>query len=507
MVESPGRTIRVVAPAGSGKTRTIVARVRARVERGVPAERILLLTFDRAAAASLRRTLGPGPDGPLVSTLNAYGNALLRERVPEEHAAILSREDRGRILAGLLEGTAGIPAAVEARPAAWLALFSRLKNDLFVPWGRPGPALASFLAGDSLGASILPREPAARRIEAVVAVGRLYGAYDRALRDAGGMDFDDQKLRAWAALDRDRDLRREVRGLWTEVVVDEFQDVNRLDFELVRTLAARATLVVAGDDDQAIYAFRGCSHEFLVELGSRLGRAVDSHPLRTNYRSPPNLLAAADRLIRKNRARIPKRPIAHRRDRAVMTVSAREDPVREAEAVGEAIARSGRPFSDFAVLYRVHVQSLPLQLALIGLGVPFTVRREDDLTGEEGFERLRALGADAAVLARLTPVREVRRDAPADAGVSLRTIFRAKGLQWPVVHVVGCNEDLMPHRRSGVEEERRLFYVAMTRASEELHLSWIDSRRASRPSRFLRECGLAGPFGWRLRGRASARSS
>lgn len=490
----------MVAPAGSGKTRTIVARVRARIAAGVPANRILLLTFDRAAAGSLARSLGRNPGGPTVSTLNAYGNALLRERLPEEHAPVLPRRERTGIMERVLESTgeSSLTAAV-IRPASWLALFARMKNEGFVPRRAPGPILERFLEGDTLGSSILPREPESHRIEAVVAVGRLYRRYDDALREAGGMDFNDQKLRAKAALDRHPALRVGEQGRWSEVVVDEFQDVNRLDFELVQRLSTRATLVVAGDDDQAIYAFRGCSHEFLVELESRLGRTVESHPLRTNYRSPPNILAAADRLIRKNRLRIPKRPIAHRRDRAVMTLSAGADPTDEAERVAEAITRSDRPYTEFAILYRLHVQSLPFQLALIARGIPFTVRREDDLTSDEGVERMRALGADERVLARLATARESRRGDEPAAGVALRTVFRSKGLQWPVVHVVGCNEDVMPHRRSGVEEERRLFYVAMTRASAELHLWWIDSPRATRPSRFLRESGLAGVFGWRLR--------
>ena len=507
VVESRARTIRVVAPAGSGKTRTIVARVRARIGEGVPAERILLLTFDRAAAGSLRGSLDRDPGGPRVSTLNAFGNALLRERVPEEHAPVLSRRKRGEILDGVLGGSVAEPLrGADAPTAAWLALFARMKNEGFLPADRPGPALAEFLDGDDLGSTFLPREPERRKVDMVVAVARVYRGYDRALREAGGMDFDDQKLRAWIALERRSRLRAEVQGEWSEVVVDEFQDVNRLDFELVRLLAARATLVVAGDDDQAIYAFRGCSHEFLVGLQSRLGRAVESHPLRTNYRSPPNLLAAADRLIRKNRRRIPKRPIAHRRDPATLTVSATPDPDREAEAVAESIARSGRPYTDFAILYRLHVQSLPFQLALLARAIPFTVRREDDLTSEDGLERMRAMGADSELLSRLSAARESRQDADAEAGVSLRTVFRSKGLQWPVVHVVGCNEDVMPHRRSGVEEERRLFYVAMTRASQELHLWWIDSIRTTRASRFLRESGLGGPFGWRLRRGASRRA-
>ncbi|MBW3661035.1 MAG: ATP-dependent helicase [Gemmatimonadetes bacterium] len=505
MVSSSARTIRLVAPAGSGKTRTVVSRVRRRIDAGVPPDRILLLTFDRAAAASLRGSLGAGPSVPLVSTLNAYGNALLRERVPEEHGRVLSRRERTEILARVLERRGRDGGAVFAHtldPSAWLGLLSRLKNEVFDPRARPGPRLTAFLERDPLGSAMVPRAEGARRIGSVVAVGRLYRGYDEDLRARGGMDFDDQKLRALLALLRSDRLRREVQGQWSEVVVDEFQDINRLDFELVRILAARSILVVAGDDDQAIYAFRGCSHVYLLELEERLDRATVSYDLRRNYRSPPNILKAADRLIRRNRTRIPKRPIAHRTRRAVVTLSPRADPEAEAASLAEAIERSGRPFADFAVLYRLHAQSLPLQLALMARRIPFTVRREDDLGSEDGIGRLRALGADPDLVGRLEVARRSREGVPPECGVSLRTIFRAKGLQWPVVHLVGCNDGVMPHRRSAVEDERRLFYVAMTRASEALHLSWIDAEEAGPPSRFLREAGLAGPLGWRLRRRS-----
>lgn len=457
---------------------------------------MLLLTFDRAAAASLRTSLGHGADVPLVSTLNAWGNALLRSRVPDEHGRVLPRGRRARLAAGAVERSGLRSAGVD--PVDWLGLVSRLKNAAVDPRARAGEWLTTFLEADPLGEAILPREEGPARVETTVAVHRLYRAYDEALRRHGGMDFDDQKLRALGALLSDDALRREVQGQWTEVVVDEFQDINRLDFDLVRILAARATLVVAGDDDQAIYAFRGCSHVYLVELEARLARPVESRALRTNYRSPPNVLAAADRLIRKNRRRIPKRPIAHRTDPARITREAHDDPEAEARGVADAIASSGHPYADFAVLYRLHAQSLPLQLALIERGIPFTVRREDDLGAEDGDGRLRAMGADPEMMDRLEVVRRDREGRPGEAGVALRTVFRSKGLQWPVVHLVGCNEGILPHRRSEIEDERRLFYVAMTRASAELHLSWIAGAEAGRPSRFLRESGLVGPLGWRL---------
>lgn len=474
-----------------------MTRVRARIEAGVPAERVLLLTFDRAAAASLRGSLGRGEDVPLVSTLNAWGNALLKRQVPSEHAPILSKRRRADLVLRAVERAGLRSEGVD--PSAWLGLVARLKNAAVDPGARAGPWLGALLDGDALGRAIVPPEEGDPRRETIVAVSRLHRAYDEALRERGGMDFDDQKLRALRALERDDAIRAEVQGQWSEVLVDEFQDINRLDFDLVRILAARATLVVAGDDDQAIYAFRGCSHVYLLELEERLGRPVDAHALRTNYRSPPNVLAAADRLIRRNRLRIPKRPIAHRTDPAAVTLTSHDDPEEEARAVADAVAASGRPFVEIAVLYRLHAQSLPLQLALIERGIPFTVRREDDLGAEHGEGRFRAMGADPDLVARLEALRRDREGAPGEAGVSLRTVFRSKGLQWPVVHIVGCNEGILPHRRSEVEDERRLFYVAMTRASEALHLSWVAEEDAGRPSRFLREAGLAGPLGWRLR--------
>jgi DNA helicase-2/ATP-dependent DNA helicase PcrA len=484
-------TIRVVAPAGSGKTGTIVERVVAQVRRGADPRRILVLTFDTSAAGTLADRIAERGSketrslaGVRVSTLNAFGYRLLRRHVPAEHRPVVSGDEREAIAAEVRHALARRSTAHdEAVPPgdgrAWSELFSRLKNALHDPRSFDIRSLAvTLVRGEPELFECAGRRGTARAVEAVA---WLFTAYDRALALHGRIDFDDQKLRAWQLLLASRDLRRRQERRWAEVVVDEFQDINRLDFELVRVLAARARWIVTGDDDQAIYAFRGCSPEWIIELERRSGRRVTSLELRTNYRNPPNLIDAAVRLIRRNRRRISKRPLARRDDAALIRVVSFPSVAGQAEGIAQAIlsARrraSRRGFGDFAVLYRTNVESRPILAALTAAGIPCVVREDpDEETGWRRPPAPRARGAAAA----------------ADA-VSLLTYFRAKGLQWPVVFLVSCNEGLSPHRRAEVEDERRLFYVAMTRASAELHVSYLDPSGGAHPpaSRFLEEAGL-----------------
>ena len=237
---------------------------------------------------------------------------------------------------------------------------------------------------------------------------------------------------------------------------------------------------MTGDDDQAIYGFRGCSSEFIVGLARLLGREVDSHELAINYRNPPNLLAHAVALVRHNRGRIPKSPVAARTDAAAVVAapagSAEAERAGLAHRARKAIAGGRRP-RDLAVLCRTNAHCLAVAEGLRSVGVPCRVRVEADR--DPGKKRSAA--AEPA-----------DREDVADA-VTVATYFRAKGLQWPVVFLPGCNEGLIPHPRAPVDAERRLFYVALTRASEELVASWVAvPRDEARPSRFLAEAGLAG---------------
>jgi DNA helicase-2/ATP-dependent DNA helicase PcrA len=477
------RTIRVVAPAGAGKTRTVVERVLIRIRAGLDPQRILVLTFDNSAAAALEsrfaeRSREEGTALPefRVATLNAFGYALLRRHSPSEFRPVATGDELEAIAAETRAALARKSPQHEAvlPPAddrAWAELFGRLKNALFDSRALDLRRLAGVLAHEER--ELFEHAGRRDRARVVEAVAWLMVAYDRALALRGRIDFDDQKLRACLALRESPELRRRFQSRWSEVVVDEFQDINRLDFELIGILSARATLVVVGDDDQAIYAFRGCSPEWIIDLEKRSGRRLTSLELRTNYRNPPNLLAAAVRLIRRNRCRIPKRPVASRTDEATIDVAVYGSAIEQAEGVARSILRARRRdhalrFRDVAILYRVNAQSQSLRAALRSTGIPCVVREEDDGSESPGHHT-----------------------AAADA-VSLLTYFRAKGLQWPIVFLTSCNEGLTPHRRSPVEDERRLFYVAMTRASAALHVSFLDPTDGAHPpaSRFLRESGI-----------------
>jgi DNA helicase-2/ATP-dependent DNA helicase PcrA len=493
VVTCRARTLRVVAPAGAGKTRTVVERVLVRVRAGLDPGRILVLTFDNSAAAALESRLaersreeGISLPGLRVATLNSFGYAFLRRHAPREFRPVATTEECDAIAAETRTALARKSPRHEAvlPPAddrAWGELVGRLKNALFDPRALDLRALAGVLARDE--AALFGRARRRERPRVVEAVAWLFLAHDRALALRGRIDFDDQKLRTCLTLQNSTALRHRFQGRWTEVIVDEFQDINRLDFELIGILAARASLIVVGDDDQAIYGFRGCSPLWIIELEKRSRRQVTSLELRINYRNPPNLLAAALRLIRRNRYRISKRPVASRTDDAAIEVAVYGSAIEQAARVARSILGArrrehGLRFRDFAILYRVNAQSRALQSALGAVGIPCVVRQEEDDTGL--VPRRAARAADPA---------EIAPDA-----VWLLTYFRAKGLQFPVVFLISCNEGLTPHHRSPLEDERRLFYVAMTRASTALHVSFLDPADGAHPpaSRFLREAGLVG---------------
>jgi superfamily I DNA/RNA helicase len=379
---------------------------------------------------------------------------------------------------------AALPEWIDAGTA--LGLYALLKNALLDPRALDSEQLARFLLATRPAAAYLPLDHGPAAVEAAIeAIAWLYMAYEEGMRRIGRIDFDDQKLRACAALESSPALAREVRGSFDEVIVDEFQDVNRLDFELVREIARRARLVVAGDDDQAIYGFRGCTSEFIVDLERRLGRVVASHELSINYRSPQEVLAHAERLIRRNPGRIPKRPVASRTDAAEIVRLVHPDGESEAGAVAEWIRRAvrtgGGRWGDVAILVRLHAQAPAFREALRARGVPVRVEAPA-ASGEE---------PDGRSPSDRSPGDGASEDRDA---VEIRTYFKAKGSQWPTVVLVGCHEGVIPHERSPVEDERRLFYVGITRAGKRLVVSSVapGSGRV-RPSRFLREAGLDGP--------------
>jgi DNA helicase II / ATP-dependent DNA helicase PcrA len=520
----------IVAGPGTGKTRTLTRRIAAQVAAaGLPARRgALALTFTRRAAQEMQDRLaaldGPGGTGGLsqvtVTTFHGLGVRLLRE----------------------LHAQAGLPADF------------RVADE-----GAVADVLAELAVSQAGGAA----SPEAGRPELVAA-----------LAARGLVDFDGLIELPVAVLRADRDLCAAMRERWPLISVDEYQDIDAVQYELLGLLAGDgAGLTVIGDPDQAIYGFRGADVGFFLRFTADYPGAA-THQLSRNYRSSAPIVTAAVAAI------APATLVPGRVLRAVSTapaepVSTREAADEHAEAgwisvtidqllggtsfhsldSGRATGdgHAGLSLADVAVLYRTDAQSAALGQALTRSGLPFRKGSHDLLHRRPGVPEIMAelkLGAAgrpaapgtepvaslvAAAAARLAgrPSRyravdilaaaellaplarrcgtdreqfaaEVALGAEVDAldpradAVTLLTMHAAKGLEFEVVFVAGCEDGLLPLRTPGggmlpgtdPAEERRLLFVALTRARSRLFISYA-ARRARRGTA---EAAGASPF-------------
>jgi len=424
VIHADEQTVRLVAPAGSGKTQTVVNRVLNLVKQGMHPDRILVLTFDTSAAKALRdkmseqtQAVGTSLRNFQVSTLNAFGYGILRQYFASEFKPIVSKNqtrsmmyfmrrdlaDAGRDKAELLPNN--------LRDRVYFEFFSLLKNELIDPRNVDSQKFADFVCtsphAEPFLLNALPLGIAAQSTQLTSAqVANLktviqillwmYKSYDGKLRSLNVIDFDDQKLRAHLSLQVNHTLLKDVQSRFNEVIVDEFQDINRLDFSFIKSISERSRLIVVGDDDQAIYGFRGCSPEYIINLGNHLDRQHASYELRKNYRCPPNIVEHATRLIRFNRNRIDKNPVAHNDVAAHISVESTGTAGLEARSVVTYImqVRSRNEklgFEKFAVLYRTNAQSLPLQVEFILNDIPYWVREEDNVLENDSLTKFLAV--------------------------------------------------------------------------------------------------------------------
>jgi DNA helicase-2/ATP-dependent DNA helicase PcrA len=636
--------IKVVAPAGSGKTQTVINRVLEKIGKGANPERLLVLTFDNSAVGAVRTKLESQlkkqrvklDSEPVIRTLNAYGYQVLREYVVEEYKPIIEDYRRRRLLKDVkeelknksLERFNALPKKI--RDNYYTEYFSLLKNELFDPRDFDSQRFTEYVLGGVQSEPFFENPQNKQSVTFVIqSLIWLFKALDLAMRQHKLMDFDDQKLRAYKAIINNQELRNILQNKYTEIIVDEFQDINKLDFEFLRILSEKTKLIVVGDDDQAIYGFRGCTPDYIIDLDRHLNHRVASYELSINYRCPPNIIAHADRLIKNNTRRIPKNPIAgpENKNNADIKVVSSISPSVEAKIIRSYIQKVKREkekkgefgFQNFVVLYRTNAQSLPIQIEFILKGIPYYVREEDNILKNQVLEKIISvlqlkldisrgikpsakdctrtiqsyyryisaseeealytkfnshhdflhlitsgpfleilpkargnslsdtiielletktlmdtldllstkfnglyglLGGLEDVLDEKVPLGEIFDIAASfkgniedflktigqaldwaknnnagkdlDNGVGLRTYFRAKGLQWDTVILTTCNEGMIPHRRAPLEDERRLFYVALTRASSNLFISYVKNvcNNSVRPSRFLGEAGF-----------------
>jgi DNA helicase-2/ATP-dependent DNA helicase PcrA len=447
----------ILAGPGAGKTRTLTHRIAYLIdERGIAPEHCLAVTFTRRAAGEMRERLaeliaGRG-EGVAVHTFHSLGLAILRAH-PE--AAGLNRDFR---------------VASEDERTALL--------------------VETMTVSQSKAETLLRVISKAKRVQGPtdVETARAAAAYTQAMSLRGWIDFDDCVGLALRALSDRPDLVAQYRAQFRFISADEFQDIDEQQYRLITHLAPPgANLCAIGDPDQAIYGFRGADASCFARFQREY--SPQTVELKRNYRSSGTIVTASAQMLGNEAAAAIVRQMHER-----ITTHAAPTDKAEAEFVVQTIEGligghnffsidSGRAgngnadlsFSDFAVLYRTDAQSVPLIEALARSGIPFHKNGQ------------RADAEDRVTIDATPP--EARGD-----HVSLLTLHAAKGLEFGVVFIVGLEDGILPLRFGPEEpsaEERRLFYVGMTRARDRLILTratqrrWRGRAQSLRPSPFL----------------------
>ncbi len=460
-VESPSRALCIMAGAGSGKTRVLTLRVAGRIRGGsAEADHTVVCTFTRRAARELRDRLQHygvpvstpasrgGPPGPGVraGTLHQLALTLLRRRALDAGQPPPVVSDRRY---GLIRDIVGDPALASAL-------------DTEIGWGKArGLTPRSYAEG------------AAQAGRAVVVspdqVSEAFEAYQRALDRRRAIDLDDLLSLAADALLSDQDFAQASLWRYRHLSVDEFQDVNPSQFRLIRALSGdRNDLCAVGDPNQAIYGWNGADPSLLHRLPGEVP-GMEVLRLDENHRSTPQVVRAAAEALGRVAVVTPRSTAV---DGAMPVVTAYDDDDAEAEGVASLLSDAAggvRAWSEQAVLARTNEQLSLVARALARAGIPYRTA-----PGPEESARASGGSATGAPTGRATGAR-------ADA-VELATFHRAKGLEWPSVFVVGLEDGFVPIAYADTDsaraEERRLLYVALTRASRELHCSWARVRRA-----------------------------
>lgn len=564
VVLNPARALLVIAGPGTGKTRALTHRLAFLLEQGqANPQEVLAVTFTQRAAAEMAERLSlllgknPVEAGLRVQTLHAYGLSLIRDH---------------------WERIRGGPGPVVADELMkWEALRKTLELSNSKEQSRSYLSLLERISRYKQG--LMEEGPDSPAME------ELARAYDQELTRHGAVDYDDLLLLPIQLLQRDEEVKAQVRARISHLFVDEFQDMNPKQLELLKELMGPQTqLTLIGDPDQSIYGFRGARPVQLLELRNMVAD-MELLALEANYRSTATIVEAASTLISHNPALFPRSMKPVQGPGAEIQIRLFDSSQAEALFIAREIDKllggtshwamlkqgsSPQPepgslgFGDVAVLCRLHSLLPRLEEALAVEGIPFervTAKQGEPQTGLgkllgelremvgsplgipsatggsagklpcmlEGMVRskgkaatlLKALlerlsfdaprerlsmGLEESQLRRFLDAAEtwpgdfleflehwillVEEDQPRPSGekVPLMTVHAAKGLEFQVVFVAGCDKDVFPLRqeevRCSLEEERRLFYVAMTRAKELLYLT---ATKARGPSPFLDE--------------------
>jgi len=525
----------VIAGAGTGKTRAITHRIAyASAIGAMDPTKILAITFTARAAGEMRTRLrGLGVPTVAARTIHAaalkqllfFWPSVFGGRTPDLLTSKTGFLGEAINRAGL-QGTININSRDTLRDIA---------NE--IEWAK----VSQIGPTDYL--TELDNRAAKPRVNAEQ-VAQVYTAYESIKRQELAMDFEDVLLLTTAMLEEEREVRERVQDQYRYLTVDEYQDISPLQQRLINAwLGNRQEICVVGDPAQTIYSFAGATSSFLTTFTSRFPDA-EVIRLTSGYRSTPEITFAANSLLRS--ATMGQELNAqndHGDKPAVLAYSDESSEIAGIVADMTTLLKAGVPPQEIAVLARTNAQLNSLERAMNGAKLPYQVRSTERffdrpdvreflkgvrtasviptegiswldelstlaqpfLTGQsiDGIAGLLHLARELDEDANFTPktlrsyLREVedrvqQNNPPTMPVITLATLHAAKGLEWERVFLMGASVGLLPLESNGftldarmIEEERRLFYVGMTRAKRELRVSY-----RGKPSPFLAQAGL-----------------
>ncbi len=518
----------VIAGAGTGKTRAITHRIAYASAIGVMnPQKVLALTFTARAAGEMRtrlRALG----FPTVAARTIHSAAL------KQLLYFWPGVFGGRTPNLLTTKTGFITEAIDrAGLTGTIASTSReLLRDVAseIEWAKVSMIAPSDYMEEAKGRSERNRINSGQ-------IAQVFDAYQTLMRQEHTVDFEDVLLLTTAMLEQEREVRERVHDQYRYFTIDEYQDISPLQQRLINAwLGNREEICVVGDPAQTIYSFAGASPVFLNNFTKRFPEAQVIR-LTTGYRSTPEIIFTANSILRSGEMGQEIVALNAHGERPVVTEY--KDEASEVAGVISEIKKltsQGVAASDIAVLARTNSQLNALAKGCIAQGIAYQLRdnerffdrsdvrdflkgvRQASVIPAEGMywlDELRALSQPfitSAVTDGVTALLHLARELDADSSFSpktlrtylrevedraeqnnppvmpvttLATLHAAKGLEWEQVFLVGVNEGTLPTHDAVADEERRLFYVGITRAKRHLALSYRQN-----PSRFLREAGL-----------------
>ena len=526
----------VIAGAGTGKTRAITHRIAYAAAIGtMDPHKVLALTFTARAAGEMRtrlRSLGV----PSVAARTIHAAAL-------KQLTFFWPQVFGGRTPDLLTTKSGFltEAIKRAQLQGELSITSRdLLRDIAteIEWAKVSQVAPSDYLSESQKRTVKPRINPEQ-------LAKVYTAYESVKHQERAIDFEDVLLLTTAMIEEEREVRERVQDQYRFFTVDEYQDISPLQQRLINAwLGSREELCVVGDPAQTIYSFAGATPVFLNSFTQRFPEA-EVVRLTTGYRSTPEIIFTANSILRKGA--MGNELVAINDHGSKPTITAYNDESSEIAGIVRDITKlisEGTPAQEIAVLARTNNQLNGLEKAMNSAGLPYQVRnterffdrkevrdflkqvRTASVIPTEGvvwLDELRTLaqpfltgGAIDGIAALLHLARELDTDSgftpknlraylrevedrvqqnnpPTMPVTTLATLHAAKGLEWERVFLMGVSDGILPLEnnsttgdQASIDEERRLFYVGITRAKSDLRLSY-----RGKASRFLAEAGLA----------------